>query len=83
VHLQSKNGLPRHRVVQLMLKIGESGIFDNTFFNKSHWCNVLQKNQLLFLAGFYPMPVHGLNEVGAFMGKGFRGDVFGIKAAYQ
>jgi hypothetical protein len=73
VHLQSKNGLPRHRVVQLRVKIGESGIFDNTFFNKSHWRNTLQKNQLLFRAGFYLIPMHGLNEVGAFMGKGFQG----------
>jgi hypothetical protein len=72
VHLQSKNSLPRHRVVQLRAKIGESGTFDNTFFNKSHWRNLLQRNQLPFRAGFYPMPVHGLNEVGAFMGKGFR-----------
>jgi hypothetical protein len=73
VHLQSKNGLPRHRVVQLDVKIGESGTFDNTFFNKSHRRNILQKNQLLFRAGFYPIPVHGLNEIEAFMGKGFQG----------
>jgi hypothetical protein len=72
VHLQSKNGLPRHRVVQLTLKIGESGRFDNTFFYKSHWRNVLQRNQLLFQEDFHPIPVQGLNEVEAFMDKGFQ-----------
>ena len=56
MHLQSKNGLPRHRVVQLKVKIGESSTFDNTFFNKSHWRNILQKNQLLFRVDFHPIP---------------------------
>ena len=41
--------------------------------------NIVQKNQLLFRADFYPIhiqPIQGLNEVGAFMGKMFREKCF-------
>jgi hypothetical protein len=70
VHLQSKNGLPRHRVVQLTVKIGESRNFDNTFFYKSHWRNLLRRNWLPSRAGFYHISLPGLNGAVAKGSKG-------------
>jgi len=40
--LQGKNRLPRHRMVQLLLKIGKIWTFDNIFFGELYFHKMLK-----------------------------------------
>ena len=43
VHFRVKNRLPRHRMVQLLLKIGKIWTFDNIFFGELYYCKILNQ----------------------------------------
>jgi hypothetical protein len=71
LYYRAKNHLPRHRVVQLTVKIGKFRKFDNIFFGELHSCNILRMNELQFGPFFYLIPGHGLSKVGA-LNEGYR-----------
>src|SRR5579862_7710600 len=52
VHFRVKNRLPRHRMVQLRLKIGKIRSFDNIFFGVIEFSQGVEVETVVILASF-------------------------------
>jgi hypothetical protein len=68
VHFRVKDSLPRHRMVQLWVKIGKNRAFDNLFFGELQASMMLTMNNLHIQPVFLPIPGQKWDRVGTFGG---------------
>ena len=83
VHFRVKNRLPRHRMVQLLLKIGKIWTFDNIFFGELYCYKILNQNMLQFRPVFLSHSWTGFGHKLKACDGDFCGAKFGIKDALQ
>jgi len=61
VHFRIKDRLPRHRMVQLWVKVGKIRTFDNIFFGGIILLQGSEAEYVTILAGFYLIFGQGLD----------------------